>query len=387
VQVHRCRAGVIAAIALLVVPLAVVLAWPGRPYAQPGIPLLCSWPVRVDEQTLNVFFPDAASTYWVGGIAGVPGSRFVVRGQYPAARYFSLHAYDARGNVVGALADDEIERAPGEPARYSVEVQLGRAPAAPGPNTIYTGRAAGWLVYRVYLPNDPASPTGGVGLPQLQRVLAGRVPLRPPAECAVQPPGRLANLAQDVVAQVDLPSGLADRAGSASDPPELRRATGAGLFANRHVAYLAAPISRELGEVLVMRFWAPSAQSGAATEGQLRYWSVCSNEALTTRVVACTHDQSTALTGGFATIVVSDPARRPTNAVAENGITWLPRGIADIGILIYRHMLPNPAFAEAIQNVPLDALPDDVMGIYAPATGYCTTRTFESGGPQGCLDS
>src|SRR3546814_8595050 len=80
---------------------------------------------------------------------------------------------------------------------------------------------------------------------------------------------------------------------------------------------------------------------------------------------------------GFFTVVVSDAADRPINAVRTNDITWLPWGPYPDGLLLYRHLLPNPAFAQAIQNVPYGSDPDAVMGDYFPQVAYCTRATAE----------
>src|SRR3546814_16819956 len=83
---------------------------------------------------------------------------------------------------------------------------------------------------------------------------------------------------------------------------------------------------------------------------------------------------------GFFTVVVSAAAYRPINAVRTNDITWLPWGSYPDGLLLYRHLLPNPAFAQAIQNVPYGSDPDAVMGDYFPQVAYCTRATAEAAG-------
>src|SRR3546814_16715097 len=85
---------------------------------------------------------------------------------------------------------------------------------------------------------------------------------------------------------------------------------------------------------------------------------------------------------GFFTVVVSDAADRPINAVRTNDITWLPWGPYPDGLLLYRHLLPNPAFAQAIQNVPYGSDPDAVMGDYFPQVAYCTPATEGAAGSQ-----
>jgi hypothetical protein len=51
------------------------------------------------------------------------------------------------------------------------------------------------------------------------------------------------------------------------------------------------------------------------------------------------------------------------------------------GLLIYRHMLPESGFAEAIQNVPAPGSERAVMGEYYPESEYLPDRAaFEARG-------
>ena len=74
---------------------------------------------------------------------------------------------------------------------------------------------------------------------------------------------------------------------------------------------------------------------------------------------------------GRYTIVVSTAAHRPAGARPECGVTWLPWGPQTQGLLIYRHMLPDPSFAQAIQNVPASpARSATRLGDYYPRGQY-----------------
>jgi hypothetical protein len=84
--------------------------------------------------------------------------------------------------------------------------------------------------------------------------------------------------------------------------------------------------------------------------GQLRYWSFCTNAA-TTQFLACAQDdQIPTDANGFYTIVVSTAAGRPSNATEACGVKWLPKGASPQSTLILRNMLPDPSFAQAVQN-------------------------------------
>jgi hypothetical protein len=102
---------------------------------------------------------------------------------------------------------------------------------------------------------------------------------------------------------------------------------------------------------------------------------MCQNESQSQRFIACrTDDQTTVGRDGFANYVVSTPSERPANARAACGVTWIPWGPQAGGVLIYRNMLPNPTFAQAIQRVPEQGKERAVMGDYFPRSRYYAGR-------------
>jgi hypothetical protein len=152
---------------------------------------------------------------------------------------------------------------------------------------------------------------------------------------------------------------------------------GPGFFSNRDIAYVFAATSRGFGELLVLRGRAPTfadTRPGPAvmpSGQQLRYWSFCQYEPATQRVIDCRSDDRVSVgPDGRYTMVVSTAADRPADARPECGVTWLPWGPQTQGLLIYRHMLPDPSFAQAIQNVPQPGAESDTMGDYYPRGEY-----------------
>jgi hypothetical protein len=129
--------------------------------------------------------------------------------------------------------------------------------------------------------------------------------------------------------------------------------------------------------------------------GQLRYFSMCQNDAQTQRFIACATDDQTRINRDrFMNYVVSVPGQRPSNARAACGMTWLPWGPQAGGVLIYRHMLPDPGFAQAVHRVPAQGKEKAVMGDYFPASRYYAERrrarasptatSGRAGGTYGC---
>jgi len=390
----------------------------------------CSWPVKIDADTLNTAFPDQSATYWGTRFVSLPGSRIVIRGHYPSSRYFSFHAYDDVQRPVGSLADREIlpdagslnpYATAGAPygGAYTAFIEFTARPAEPVPNTLYAGAMAdgtpnpgGFILMRVYVSDDPDDLAGGVPLPDLALELPGGVTV-PFGRCEPLPPST-GGLVTAAIRDASFPDAFPRSIPypPATTTPEFRRFYGldrfvwdrvppnpvtdaiprfqGGFLSNQHIAYLTKILSREFGDVFVFRAKAPtfpdtrSPGSGSPTDPtQVRYWSICENEFATQRFIACLADyQSVIGADGFFTFVISDPDDRPANATAANGVNWLPwGGVFYDGLIIYRHMLPSASFAEAIQNVPEGTDPATIMGDYYPRGGYCTRGSFEANGP------
>jgi hypothetical protein len=391
--------------------------------AVPGAGNACSWPLVFEADTFNVAYPDENATYWLTQFVGLPGSRIRIDGVYPDARYFSFHAYDPLQRPVGSLADREIAPAAGSlnpfvtpgatpGGSYTAYVEFTPPPDDPAPNTLYAGETnegtpnpAGTIIYRVYVPDDASDRAGGVALPELTLETANGAIALPLGTCEPLPPssgGQVSTLiressfpnavprvvpwppAQDppeFVKFYSLATNLIDRLPSNPATDAIPRDTSGGFLSNRHINYLFALTSRSLGDVFAMRARAPVApdtRAGAhlTDPADLRYWSVCENDFLTQRFIACLADFQVQVDGdGFFTIAVSDPDDRPASAV-----NWLPWGGPFYeGNVIYRHMLPAAGFAGAIQNVAYGESPRDVMGDYFPEAAYCSTAEFEAG--------
>jgi hypothetical protein len=247
------------------------------------------------------------------------------------------------------------------------------------------------LIYRIYVPTDPTSPSGSVSYPSV-RVQSGHATVTEPPCATVTPRGGSAIYA--AFANSDYPSFLpSQNVSGASRIPTWFRAFGSQL-GNKQNAYLWTTISRQYGSVVVIHARAPSFpnnRKGQPVYGdhQLRYWSVCTYDAQGQEGYGCAADYSAAVRHGDVTYVVSDPGSRPSNATARDGVTWLPWGGDQYsGQIMERNMLPSPAFAHAIQRVTptgRTSNPRRVLGQYYPRAVYCTTARFERGGWRACF--
>lgn len=390
----------------------------------------CAWLLRSDPDLLNIAFPDESATYWVAAVPALPRTRLRIEAEFPQARYFSYNAYDPALRPTDVLTDWQIDaaegvnpyRGAGRAGRYVAWIEPGAVPDVRAPNTLYAGeidvlgRAAlpnpVWVViYRLYLPEGDRS--GGVALPSLHLEAAGGDTPVALQGCDPLPPDGVPGLLNELIRDSSDPGllGLLPFPLSPDEPelirfyglPETLRLllsnaagfslplqaitaadTGGGFLSNIDNAYVTTMMSRDRGELYVLRAKAPSwarVPSEAPLGGaQVRYWSLCTNEFVSQRYVGCLHDAQVPLDGdGYFTLVVSDPAQRPDNATDAHDIAWLPWGaIYPDSVIIYRHMLPSPHFGEAIQNIAYGTPMREVMGEYAPDITYCTREIIEA---------
>ncbi|MGH7818634.1 MAG: hypothetical protein ACREQ9_02580, partial [Candidatus Binatia bacterium] len=385
--------------------------------------------------------------YYASEYVAVPGTKLVIRGEYPRARYASFNVYDALNRPLDGLADVNIQALPGStnpfvvgndrnasPREYEIEIRFEPKPASPAPNTIYAGEGqpvganrppnfSGLILYRIYLPDPGADDQGDVGLPRVS-IVADAV------DASVDLPG------DEACAQFrELPaSGLDAAARQADFPKELRpllprtpgqnppvwhpfrafnTALGQLFFENDLLAPIGGPeIARAIpplgsggflsnidndymytaanlayGDVLVIRGKAPTfPDTSTATTmpaGDVRYWSICSNDPYSTRFIACLFDADVELDAdGSYTIVLSPQDVKPADAT--NWIAWGPQ---HSNAVIYRQMLPDSGSSQSLRTC-LRSLPNenaqdpnviDCMGDYAPTATYCSLADFEAG--------
>lgn len=404
------------ALSLLAATLLVTVVAPATAHPPARLPQVgCGWPLESNPDTGNVFFPDTSATYWVAPFVPVPGAQLVIHGRYPYARYFSFHVYDAATRILDAITDFEIQPDPGSTnpfdtgvqtrwRSYTVHVVLADRPAQPPTNTIYAGslqegtpNPEGALLYRAYVPNDPASASGSEPLPTVTLEDGSVHTAIRPGRCMALPPSS-GGLLNDTINGQDFPAAAPAPVNfpSAQNPPAWKRyygQTGGGelFWSNRDNAYMRLQLSRFYGDLVVFRAKAPTFPNTTAgepetTPAQVRYWSICEYDLVSQRYVACSPDYRTPLDReGYFTVVVSDPANRPSNATAANGVTWLPWGPYYDGMPFYRQMLAAPDFTQAIAQIPAGTDPQSVMGDYYPVAAYCTKQHFEQGGWQACL--
>ncbi len=413
----------------------------------PG-PRDCFWtrgPVSGDPY-INVAYPDTATFYWAAVFTMPEGTKLRLEGNFPHARYMSFISYDGAGRPIESLPDYLIEPATGSvnpyiagsdretPKRqYQVEILNSDAPDnqpvgmqlfGQSRQVLHTpeyGKEPGQqvIVYRIYVVDEGQDETGGAGLPQPVLVMNDGTTIRGPDICktlrTMQPlqldPAALAVPLEKYRELLKAAARISPLHPSTNPPtwyqqldrkalygiytgelaaPDARKSEG-GFYPNLDNQYIRTILNRGHGPVFVLRAKAPTTphtHGGQPDmgEGQLRYWSWCSNQGFAnTRVNDCVHDEKIPVgPDGYYTLVVSRAADRPRNAVAKCGVAWLPMaddgdgaGDEDVTILQLRHMLGTRDFPNAIQGIRSTNSIKKDMGEYFPRGRYMTRSAFE----------
>jgi hypothetical protein len=389
---------------------------------------VCAWPLAVSVDTLNVYYPETNAVYFLTPYMLSPGQTLVIEGAYPLARFSSLTTYygtaaGAEGlEVLGWLPDFAIAPNEGsanpttavdvsteiEQRRWTVRItgtgpgNLELSEITPGESNTLPAHPedveglVGMLFMRIYVPDDPTDPTGGVGLPAVYLEDASGESQQL-SECSPDDArvwyafisGKAYQLAEDAEPPPLPPDSESD--------PQFRRLIFEGLAPNPDAAYLAAPAAWEPGRIVVIQGTAPSTPDTRAGESpteptQLRYFSFCSGSNVIPYPAAdCIADfEIPVAEDGTYTVVVSQSEDRPENATAEQGVAWLLGADPSFPDLIgMRHILPSDDFAAqsgwAVSEEATPAEAAAIMGPYYPRATYCDTATFEDGGADACF--
>jgi hypothetical protein len=328
---------------------------------------------------------------------------------------------------------------------YTVTVvdQPDPGPGHEQPNVLYggiAGQAPGagplLIVERVYLPDRGRDFSGGVGEPAASYVTAdGTVSTGRSACTALSTKAGAFNLidVNKILFPLAKMSGLLALSSSAEHPavkhavwfkyftPSWLLApfyagtsqasqisslplTGTGLGANPANGYVFTWLDRAFGpdhnghNIAVVRGKLPTTPATYAGESrvqkatQLRYWSMCNNEGLTSGKTTgpCLADEEVPINAQREfTIVVSLPQDRPSNATNECGVAWMSWGTTGDGytrprstLMLMRNLTTtaHPAFAQAVQNIATPASIKHTMGAYLPTVTYTDAKQFQHTG-------
>jgi len=383
--------------------------------AQPG--MSCAWPTELSAQTDNTAFPDAAEDIFGGPIVASAGTRIVLSGRFPDARYASVQVYTP-GGAGSSLPDYRIAPRPGSlnpwqqhaapGGRFTVTIRPGPAPGQPNTLPLPAGTTSqhpGYLVYRVYLPTGGAS---AVPLPVLT-VEQGGVTRTLPA-C----PGHNAAVTFPAVSGSAAATAGAGGSGAAVPPPlafyTARQSFSDAGLANVDTSHIYAYLSRPpAADVVVVTGKAPTFAPGGhpspwpARGEDVRYWSMCMGVLI--RLVplvanklpgggtdyGCRADEATRLNaaGDYTYVIGSESQRAAVSRVP--GVTFLPFSAAHPAgpyLLALRYLLVSPSFThspEGVTQADDPAAAAAAMGPYYPRAAVCPLATLIAHGPRACL--
>ena len=290
----------------------------------------CAW---ADSSTggSGGLWPDSDAQYWTTPFTLQSGLKITVQGKFSDARYESFTAYNGLGSPFttngrsSSIPDYQIQPEPGSQNPWQQnalpggsftltfdQVAAGGNDRPLAPSTAANG-AAGYLMYRIYLPDSQ------VQLPTLTfSNSSGSVTIQP----CVQ--------AFSTKSSTD---GIVSTAALAST-------IGTPGFTNPDNFYSTTyPSSPPSGYVDVVKAKAPTFPNSDTPQvwpgsGQVRYWSLCTYTTSTV-VIGCKHDSEIPLVAGSYAVVLGLPAQQ--GAIEAAGAAYLQYG----GSLLLRNMMAN----------------------------------------------
>ncbi|HNR13842.1 MAG TPA: hypothetical protein PKM59_11045 [Thermodesulfobacteriota bacterium] len=323
------------------------------------------------------YYVEQDCVYWVVTLStpADPSQYYEIRGEYANARFSSFQTY-GEISPFDTMYDSQIDPDPGSlnPIRdevpypryrqrlhYTIRLQLvaglDEIPEERPANTLYAKprRSDGTygLIYRVYwneIKSNAKIPAGysarqweKQGQQELPRIfLVGESTLQEQQTA----PGHTDSLPDSCLADP-----LSPITGSAVPKAAGKEDWFAGNtnfpYANAAAGYFMANFDERYGEIVTVRFKAPTFPD---TEGgeiidpdtqQTRYWSVCTHIPQTTTTIDCMSDNEFIIDDGWVTVVISAPDKKPTDVA-----NWLPFGWDAINqrygaAVIIRHILPS----------------------------------------------
>jgi hypothetical protein len=352
-----------------------------------------SVPVTAKDSRWTPGFPETSAAYFFLPVTTTHDGRPVrldITGDFPVARFMSLALYDSdSGRLLSSLRDSSINPSVGSENPFVNDVERDtpdrRYVVRIAPSGYYAEHFTNKLTYpkdvthvtlmlRVYNPDDEGNgkkrdATGGVGLPRVHAYYTDTNGPLPECRSAWRIP-RLDGDARQSLLDAAIEQDQSARAGQPF-PLYALRSIGSTLFENPHVTYGFSNLSRRLGDVVILRFRAPTFVKNAGgvklmeAGPDVRYWSVCLGGLRETNTIACATDVDVKIDQeGFASVAIL-PADDPKLAVAaaERGIyalnwgTWITGGYR----VILRVMENNKPFAKSYANVPELKFDGDVI--------------------------
>lgn len=401
--------------ALALAGLGPEVARAATPHAIPSdqtIPPACMWRNVASAAKGSQNFPDGEATTWTTYYYARQGLLLHIRGQFPYARYMSFtvqpisYQSDSNSSVTfDQQGGDRIYDANIKPDKgsvnpfkvgvsrtsgkrnYSVWVRFQPPTGTAHGNVLFGGTSGlGALSYRIYGPDKGRNMQGSVPLPTIDKVflqaggsLNNAITIHVPA-CSPIAPLKATSVAQSLAQSLATVPALSWR----HNLSDLTDASGAPTNVDFYQGYsLLVTRLPHNNKLAVLRFKAPTFpgtyHNGALTgHEQVRYWSVCANEANTGTLTACvTDDQANLDAQGYATIVLGTSSQQPHGSAALRSANWLTLSSSQPSVLIYRQLLAASSFKQSIDRAPNStSAMKSSMGTYYPAITICTAANW-----------
>ena len=343
-----------------------------------------SIPVTGKDSRWIPAFPETNAAYFLLPVQtrnnGRP-VRFVMAGDFPMARFMSLALYDSdSGRLLSSLRDSAIKPYSESENPFLKKVERDtpdrRFVVRVAPLGYFADQVSNKLTFpkdvdyitlilRVYRPDDDAAghsldATGGVGLPRIHAYHVDDGTPAPGCLSAWRRP-RLDVDSNQRLIDDDIERDQKSRAGKPF-PFYAHHPVNSGLFPNPDVTYGFTNITRSLGDVVSIRFKAPSFFNSNSktrfidTHADVRYWSVCLSGRRETNTVGCVGDAEMKVDkDGFANVVIIPRNDKElAEAAAARGMSvlnwgkWITGGYR----VIVRFIENENPFAHSYSRVP-----------------------------------
>ena len=315
---------------------------------------------------------------------------------------------------------------------YTAYLVFGPKPAQSAKNTMYVDTStfpstvkSVVTILRLYNapPSQPIADTGGYPLPTLTVETAqGDIPISSfkPGTTSCQNSNNLAmSISTAATAALNAlysvpqaPNPIPPLPAPAAPAFYIYRPTdssvSANLTINADIQYGFWEIRQTPGDLVYIRALAPGyvTQPGVGAQplssdsnAQLRHWALCTNgigpivnglsasfktalELANSQTFGCVEDYTATIdSDGYFNVIISIPGKKPAASLLAQGYDWLTYGNTNIGLPIYRQLVPSPDYSQAMANVATSAalvqgLIAQVMGSYMPQITYCGGTVF-----------
>lgn len=327
------------------------------------------WAENIGSSKNVPLLPDSNVNYFLYTFTRKAGDKLGIRikGQFGHARYLSYNVYDNNTlGTVGSITDRNIEPDAGSqnPFRPGVDPNVSARNYTVNicPNSITQDTYPNELPYddklenigiilRYYVPEGDKY--ASVPLPSVEAFDIST------GQTLATPPPSIRDFSAQFKQKSQKITTLLSLAGLFEAPKDIffYKFSGVFLYPNKDNYYLFTPITFNKNQVILFRFKAPTFPTDNTQFGtsDVRYFSICLSDAKSYTYSTTTDlDFKVAASDGYINIVIGDEdAALRAKAAGLNYIVLPPELKNNVkGVIVYRHLLTNPAFPYSMGLVP-----------------------------------